>query len=101
MVKKHWVGSTVVCGSDKHRAEDYLTSLGNAVRMALNLGLNIDCSQWVASGLIGEDEAEVRKVTWWGCFTLDKYVISSLTCSHALKLTFQALFDGGGKIWLY
>ncbi|KAJ9426021.1 fungal-specific transcription factor domain-containing protein [Fusarium oxysporum] len=45
---------------------------GNAVRMALNLGLNIDCSQWVTSGLISEDEAEVRKVTWWGCFVLDK-----------------------------
>ncbi|KAJ4178066.1 hypothetical protein NW767_014953 [Fusarium falciforme] len=45
---------------------------GNAARMALNLGLNIDCSQWVASGLISADEAEVRKVTWWGCFVLDK-----------------------------
>ncbi|KAF4996337.1 hypothetical protein FDECE_12481 [Fusarium decemcellulare] len=45
---------------------------GNAARMALNLGLNIDCSQWVVSGLITAEEAEVRKVTWWGCFVLDK-----------------------------
>jgi hypothetical protein len=40
--------------------------------MALSLGLHIDCSQWVASGLISQDEAEVRKVTWWGCYTVDK-----------------------------
>ncbi|KAJ3542979.1 hypothetical protein NM208_g3813 [Fusarium decemcellulare] len=50
---------------------------GNAARMALNLGLNIDCSQWVVSGLISAEEAEVRKVTWWGCFVLDKYAPNS------------------------
>ncbi|VUC35672.1 unnamed protein product, partial [Clonostachys rosea] len=45
---------------------------GNATRMAHNLGLHIDCSTWVTTGLITEDEAEVRKVTWWGCFVVDK-----------------------------
>ncbi|CAI6059993.1 unnamed protein product [Clonostachys chloroleuca] len=40
--------------------------------MAHNLGLHMDCSTWVATGLISEDEAEVRKVTWWGCFVVDK-----------------------------
>jgi hypothetical protein len=55
--------------------------------MALNLGLNIDCSDGVASGHISAEEAEVRKVTWWGCFILDKYLclhprymITVLTC---------------------
>lgn len=47
-------------------------SLGNATRMAYNLGLHMDCTAWVSSGLISEDEAEVRKVTWWGCFVVDK-----------------------------
>ncbi|CAG9987823.1 unnamed protein product [Clonostachys byssicola] len=40
--------------------------------MAHNLGLHMDCSTWVATGLISEEEAEVRKVTWWGCFVVDK-----------------------------
>lgn len=45
---------------------------GNATRMAHNLGLHMECSGWVAAGLISEEEAEVRKVTWWGCFVVDK-----------------------------
>lgn len=40
--------------------------------MAHNLGLHMDCSEWVTAGLISGDEAEVRKVTWWGCFVVDK-----------------------------
>ncbi|KAH0275263.1 hypothetical protein KCU91_g4687, partial [Aureobasidium melanogenum] len=50
---------------------------GNAIRMAHNLGLHIDCSAWVAAGLISEEEAEVRKVTWWGCFVVDNYAPNS------------------------
>ncbi|KAI9162840.1 FAD-containing monooxygenase EthA [Paramyrothecium foliicola] len=46
--------------------------VGMAVRMAFNLGLNLDMSSWVKSGSISEFEAEVRSVTWWGCFRLDK-----------------------------
>ncbi|KAH7239631.1 nitrogen assimilation transcription factor nit-4 [Fusarium solani] len=57
--------------SDNQEALGWLYC-GNAARMALSLGLHIDCSQWVASGLISQDEAEVRKVTWWGCYTVDK-----------------------------
>ncbi|KAH6871801.1 nitrogen assimilation transcription factor nit-4 [Thelonectria olida] len=62
--------------SDNQEALGWLYC-GNAARMALNLGLNIDCSPWVTSGLISEDEAEVRKVTWWGCYTLDNYAPNS------------------------
>lgn len=45
---------------------------GNATRMAHNLGLHLDCAAWISSGQISEHEAEVRKVTWWGCFVVDK-----------------------------
>lgn len=42
--------------------------------MAVNLGLNCDCSRWVAAGLISDEEEEVRKIAWWGCYSLDKLV---------------------------
>nr|XP_036586915.1 fungal specific transcription factor [Colletotrichum truncatum]KAF6797472.1 fungal specific transcription factor [Colletotrichum truncatum] len=57
--------------TDGQEALGWLYS-GNATRMAHNLGLNLDCSKWVASGLLSEDEAETRKVTWWGCYVVDK-----------------------------
>ncbi|KAF4126963.1 Fungal trans [Geosmithia morbida] len=40
--------------------------------------LYCDCSRWVSPGLIGEDEIEVRKVTWWGCYVVDKLFASGL-----------------------
>jgi hypothetical protein len=46
--------------------------IGMAVRMAHTLGLNVDCSSWVASGQISPLEEEVRRVAWWGCFLVDK-----------------------------
>lgn len=49
-----------------------MTVPGNATRMAHNLGLHLDCSKWTATGLVSEEEAEVRKVTWWGCYVVDK-----------------------------
>ncbi|TDZ28887.1 Nitrogen assimilation transcription factor nit-4 [Colletotrichum spinosum] len=57
--------------SDGKEALGWLYS-GNATRMAHNLGLNLDCSKWTASGLLSENEAETRKVTWWGCYVVDK-----------------------------
>ncbi|CAH0019795.1 unnamed protein product [Clonostachys rhizophaga] len=60
--------------SDGHEALGWLYGR-NATRMALNLGLNIDCSPWVAAGVISEDDAEVRKITWWGCVYLNKLVL--------------------------
>ncbi|KAL1864712.1 hypothetical protein Daus18300_007514 [Diaporthe australafricana] len=51
---------------------------GNATRMAFNLGLNLDCSKWVATGLISAEEAEVRKVAWWGCYVVDKLFATGL-----------------------
>lgn len=40
--------------------------------MAMDMGLNLDCSNEVAAGLIKEEEAEVRRVTWWSCHNIDK-----------------------------
>ncbi|KAF4844839.1 Nitrogen assimilation transcription factor nit-4 [Colletotrichum siamense] len=57
--------------SDGKEALGWLYS-GNATRMAHNLGLNLDCSKFVTSGLLSEDEADTRKVTWWGCYVVDK-----------------------------
>ncbi|THZ79644.1 hypothetical protein D6C84_07817 [Aureobasidium pullulans] len=54
-----------------------IMSDGSATRMAHNLGLHMDCSEWVTAGLISGDEAEVRKVTWWGCFVVDNYAPNS------------------------
>lgn len=43
-----------------------------AIRLAYNLGLNHDCKEWVKQKKISQDEAEIRIITWWGCFLLDK-----------------------------
>ncbi|KAF2143527.1 uncharacterized protein K452DRAFT_159067 [Aplosporella prunicola CBS 121167] len=45
---------------------------GMAVRMALSLGLHLDCGRCVAEGLLSAEQAEVRCVAWWGCYLLDK-----------------------------
>jgi hypothetical protein len=46
--------------------------LGNATRMAHNLGLHLDSSKWTTTASVSEEEAEARKVTWWGCYVVDK-----------------------------
>lgn len=48
---------------------------GLATRMALNLGLHLDRLTAVDNGvIIGDDEAEVRSIAWWGCYMLEQYV---------------------------
>ncbi|KEF58840.1 uncharacterized protein A1O9_03683 [Exophiala aquamarina CBS 119918] len=47
--------------------------IGIAVRIAYNLGLNIDCQTWVNQQKISEEGAEKRRITWWGCYLLDKF----------------------------
>lgn len=56
-----------------------LTITGMAIRIAYNLGLNHDCTNWVDQGKMTEEEAEIRKITWWGCFLLDKFVLHFCT----------------------
>ncbi|KAF4837627.1 ATP-dependent DNA helicase PIF1 [Colletotrichum siamense] len=45
---------------------------GMCVRMAMNLGMHLDCSSCLSEGTLSAEEAEVRNVTWWGCYVLDK-----------------------------
>lgn len=40
--------------------------------MAHNLGLHLDSSKWTTTALVPEEDAEARKVTWWGCYVVDK-----------------------------
>ncbi|OHF01744.1 nitrogen assimilation transcription factor nit-4 [Colletotrichum orchidophilum] len=63
--------------SDGKEALGWLYS-GNATRMAHNLGLHLDCSKWGTAGLLSEEDAEARKVTWWGCYVVDKLFSTGL-----------------------
>jgi hypothetical protein len=42
---------------------------GRAFRMGLDLGFNLPLDSLGLS----PTEIEVRKITFWGCFTIDKY----------------------------
>lgn len=43
---------------------------GRCIRMALELGLHL-CFKTAGNSLLTPTEIEVRKITFWGCFTLD------------------------------
>lgn len=45
---------------------------GMATRMALNLGLHVDCSSCVSDGLLTDDEVKDRQITWWGVYMFEK-----------------------------
>lgn len=57
---------------------------GMCVRMAMNMGMHLDCSLCLSEGTLSAEEAEVRNVTWWGCYVLDKYLLSFISqrCSY-------------------
>ncbi|KAH7305298.1 fungal-specific transcription factor domain-containing protein [Stachybotrys elegans] len=59
--------------------------MGMAIRMAFNIGLHLDSSKWVESGLITTEEEEVRRVAWWGCYTLDKLFTLGLGRPSAIR----------------
>ncbi|KAE8372642.1 C6 transcription factor [Aspergillus bertholletiae] len=44
---------------------------GMSFRMALDLGLNFDSTSLGARNL-GEEEVDARRITFWGCFLIDK-----------------------------
>ncbi|KAJ5934276.1 fungal-specific transcription factor domain-containing protein [Penicillium verhagenii] len=65
----------VLSGHDigcKRDARGWLYS-GMAMRLAFDLGLHIDMSSYVANGSISEAEAEVRRMVFWGAYTLDHH----------------------------
>lgn len=45
---------------------------GMAMRLSFDLGLHIDMTPYVQSGRMDAAEAEVRKITFWGCFIVDQ-----------------------------
>lgn len=46
---------------------------GLSFRMAFDLGLNVDSSNLSAHSL-SEEEIDARRITFWGCYIVDKYV---------------------------
>lgn len=45
---------------------------GMSMRLAFDLGLHIDMTPYVDHGEIGLQEAEVRKVAFWGSYVADQ-----------------------------
>jgi hypothetical protein len=59
-----------------------------SVRLAFDLGLHVDMSPYVARGLMNAEEAEVRKITFWGSFVVDQYVtFATLLSGMSINLT--------------
>ncbi|RNJ56474.1 hypothetical protein D7B24_007193 [Verticillium nonalfalfae] len=58
---------------------------GNATRMAHNLGLHVDLSDWTSNTPMSPEEVEARKVTWWGCYVVDNYAPNSKLSSHEME----------------
>lgn len=46
---------------------------GLSFRMAFDLGLNVDASNLGAHSL-NDEEIDARRITFWGCYIIDKYV---------------------------
>ena len=61
-----------------------MKNIGMAVRLAVDLGLHLDPQPYVSAGMIGEEEAMVRKVVWAGVFVHDRY---NLNCSYSRSLS--------------
>lgn len=45
---------------------------GMSFRMALDLGLHLSCDELAKNGRITRNEADVRLMTFWGCYAYDK-----------------------------
>ncbi len=45
---------------------------GMSMRLSFDLGLHIDMMPYVTSGRMSAEEAEVRKVAFWGSFIVDQ-----------------------------
>jgi len=46
--------------------------VGIASRIAINLGLHSDCSEYVRKGILSPEDADARNVAWWGIYVLDR-----------------------------
>jgi hypothetical protein len=70
----HEGGSTVVSMTRilDRRWISHIPSLGMAMRLAFDLGLHIDMSSHVAEGSISAGAAALRRMVFWGAYTLDQ-----------------------------
>lgn len=59
---------------------------GLSLRMAFDLGLNVDVTNLGAYNL-SDDEIDARRITFWGCYLIDKYVFPCLLSCWRLYLT--------------
>lgn len=51
---------------------------GLSFRMAFDLGLNLDASSLGAAHDLTEEEIDARRITFWGCYLIDKFVLLCL-----------------------
>lgn len=47
---------------------------GMSFRMAYDLGLNVDATS-VGGSKLTDEEIDARRITFWGCFLFDKWVV--------------------------
>lgn len=45
---------------------------GMSMRLSFDLGLHIDMTSYIINGRMSSEDAEVRKVAFWGSFTVDQ-----------------------------
>lgn len=45
---------------------------GMSIRMAVDMGFQLNCDDWVKKNVITAEEAHMRKITFWGCFVFDR-----------------------------
>lgn len=65
---------------------------GMSFRMALDLGLNFDSTSLGARNL-DEEEVDARRITFWGCFIIDKYFPFSTL--HRCSSKWLTIIDAG------
>lgn len=57
---------------------------GLSFRMAFDLGLNVDATNRGAHSL-GDEEVDARRITFWGCYLIDKFVFFPRSLQDLLR----------------
>ncbi|PYH40820.1 uncharacterized protein BP01DRAFT_408894 [Aspergillus saccharolyticus JOP 1030-1] len=75
----------------------WLYSAGMAMRLAFDLGLHLDMTPYVDKGIISSENAEVRRVTFWGVYMNEQfwgYYLGRPTRSPVEAITVKKLDEG-------